>query len=185
VTWRPLLAVGAVLLAVAAAGCGGGDESTSEATGATPAAEWADGFCTAITTWTDELEGLKGQFTSLSSLSEEGLRTAADDLQASTEQLVSDIRGLGAPDTESGQEVKAALDEFASTVETQLADIETAVSGASGITGIASAAQDVLASLSAMTDAFSSALTTISDADAKQELEDALQASPACDEITR
>lgn len=176
--------MGAAALAVAGAGCGGGDESSSETSGATPAAEWADGFCTAITTWTGELESIKDQFSSLSSLSQEGLRSAADDLRASTEQLVADLQDLGAPDTESGTEVEAAIDGLASTLETETADIESTVGGASGITEIPGAARDVLASLSAMSDAFSSTLTTISEADAKRELEDALRASPACDEIT-
>lgn len=179
-----LLGTAAGVLAVAAAGCGGGDEPSSGTSDATPASEWADGFCTAITTWTNELESLKDQFSSLSSLSQDGLRTAADDLKVSTEQLVTDLQDLGTPDTESGQEVKAAIDDLASSLDAGVAEIETTVSGASGITEIPGAASDVLASLSAMSEAFSSTLTTISDADAKRELEDALEASPACSDIT-
>ena len=48
-------------LALVAAGCGGDDEPT-----AAPVDEWADGFCTAISTWTDELEQIRDRFDDLS-----------------------------------------------------------------------------------------------------------------------
>ncbi len=171
----------AAVLAVAAAGCGGSDESSSEAT---PTSEWADGFCTAITTWTDSLTSVKDQFTDLSSFSEEGLRSAADDVRSATDTLVEDLKGLGAPDTESGEEVKSSLDDLSSTLETESDAIQTTVDETSGITELPGAAKDILASLSAMSTAFSSTLDTIENADAKGELEDALEASPACDDLT-
>jgi hypothetical protein len=170
-------------LAIAAAGCGGSDES-SDTTEATPTSEWADGFCTAITTWTDALKAVPDQFTDLSSFSEEGLQSAADDVQSATDTLVEDLKGLGAPDTASGDEVKSSIDDLSSTLETQLDSIQTTVDDTSGITELPGAAQDILASLSAMSTAFSSTLSTIEDADAQGELKDALDSSSACDDIT-
>lgn len=181
---RKLLVTMAVaVLAIAAAGCGGSDESSS-ATETTPASQWADGFCGAITTWTDSLKSVTDQFSDLSSFSEEGLRTAADDLQSATDTLVEDLKGLGTPDTDSGEEVKSSIDELSSKLETELEAIQTTVDDTSGITALPGAAQDITGSLSAMSSAFASTLSTIEDADVQGELKDALESSPACDEIT-
>lgn len=183
-TRKLLVAISVAALAIAAAGCGGSDESSSETTEAAPASEWADGFCGAVSTWTTEITSIRDQFTDLSSFSEDGLRSAAEDVKTATDQLVEDLKGLGAPDTESGDEVKASIDDLASTLETETDSIQTTVDETSGITELPGAVQDVLASLGAMSDAFSSALTTIGDADVQNELQDALESSPECDDIT-
>jgi hypothetical protein len=74
---KTLIACGVATLALLAAGCGGGDESPT----ASPADEWADGFCTAVTTWTDSLQSVTEQFTSPSSLSKDALDQAAIDVK--------------------------------------------------------------------------------------------------------
>jgi hypothetical protein len=181
-TTRLLVAAAVAVLAGAAAGCGGGDESSST-TEATPASQWADGFCTAVATWTDALTGATDQFTDLSSFSEAGLQSAADDVTSATETLVEDLKGLGAPDTESGEEVKASIDELSSTVETELDAIQTTVADTSGITELPGAAQEIASALSAMSSAFSSTLSQLEDADVQGELKDALESSSACDGV--
>src|SRR3990172_6105336 len=175
-----LLATSVAALALLAAGCGGSDESTS----ASPADEWADGFCTAITTWTDSLTSVTEQFSSPSSLSKEGLENAANDVKSSTETLVADLKGLGAPDTESGEAVKSSLDELSTTLEAEVANIESAVEGASGLTELPSAISSITTSLSAMGTAFPSPLQAPESADARGELQPALEASPACADIS-
>ena len=99
---RKALALLALAFVVAvAASCGGSDEAEED-----PTAAWASGFCTAITSWTDELQSITSQFSDTSNLSQEGIQSAADDAKSATEQLVDDLRGLGSPETESGQEVR-------------------------------------------------------------------------------
>ena len=78
-THLPLSAALLVSLALLAAGCGGDDDSSSEATSASPPEEWADGFCSAMTTWTDDLQAAAEPLGDLSSLSEDGIQQAADD----------------------------------------------------------------------------------------------------------
>lgn len=183
-TRKLLIAISIAMLAIAAAGCGGGDNASSETTTeATPASEWADGFCGAVTTWKDDLTAIKNDF-GLDDLSQDGLESAANDLKTSTEALVDDLRVLGAPDTESGEEVKSAIDDLATTIENEMNEIETTVDEASGVADLLTAGQDVLASLETMSNEFQSTLTTIEDADVQNELQDALESSPACDEIT-
>ena len=172
------LAAAAIALSVAAAGCGGSDSEED------PTAAWASGFCTAVTNWTDDLQSVTSQFTDTSNLSEEGIQSAADDVKSSTQSLVGDLRGLGAPPTDSGDAVKSALDGLSTTLEDESTSIQETAQSASGLTGIASAISSISTSLSAMATSFSDALTTIQNADAKGELQSALQDSPDCAEIT-
>jgi hypothetical protein len=62
--------------------------------------------------------------------------------------------------------------------------IQTTVDETSGLTELPGAATDVVASLDAMASAFQSTLSTIRDADVQNELEGALDSSPACDDLT-
>jgi methyl-accepting chemotaxis protein len=178
---RSAVALAAILatLALAAAGCGGSDDGAAD-----PTAAWASDFCGAVTSWTDELQTVTSSFSDTSNLSEDGLRSAADDVKSATEQLVDDIRGLGAPDTDGGEEIRSSLDSLSETLETEAASIEKAVEGISGITGLPSAVSTITASLSAMGTAFTEALQAIENADVEEELQSALEDSPACADIT-
>ena len=173
---RRRLALAGVVVALAgvAAGCGGDD--TEEDT----TAAWASSFCGAITGWTDDLEGVTSQFTDASDLSQEGLQSAAEDVRTSTEDLVDELRSLGRPPTESGEEVETAIDSLSSTLETQTAEIEEAADGVSGLTDLPGAITTITTSLSAMATAFSTTLTTVQDADVQGELQTALEDSPEC-----
>lgn len=179
-----LVAIGVALLAIAAAGCGGGDDAAETTTEATPASEWADGFCTAVSTWQSSLEDISGRFTSLSSLSSENLQAAADDAKTATDELIEDIRALGTPDTQSGEEIEASIDDLGSTLETELDSIQATLDETSGITELPGALKDVSSSIAAMTTAFSDTYSTIRDAGAEDELRDALESSSACDDVT-
>ena len=128
---KTLIASAVAALALVAAGCGGSDEAPT----ASPTDEWADGFCTAITTWTDSIQSVTEQFTDLSSFSQDGLENAANDVKSATDELVTDLKGLGTPDTESGEAVKDSIDELSSTVESEVTTIEDTVQGVSGLTG--------------------------------------------------
>ncbi len=177
-TWIALSAAVAAL-ALVATGCGGSDSSDED-----PTAAWASGFCSAVTSWTDELQTVTSQFSDTSNLSQDGLQSAADDVTSATEQLVDDLRGLGSPETESGDEVRSALDSLSTTLESEAANIEETVEGISGLTGIPSAITAVTTSLSAMGSAFASTLQTIQDADVRDELQTALEDSPECADIS-
>jgi hypothetical protein len=164
----------ALSFVLVAAGCGGSDDEAS------PSAAWASGFCTAVVDWTDSLQEVTSQFTDPSELSVDAFRSAADDAKDATEQLVDDLRALGAPETESGVEIQSSVDLLSSTLETETAEIETAVDGIEGFADLSTAIPTVTASLSAMGTAFANALQSIESADVGGELESALEDSPEC-----
>lgn len=171
-----LLAIIAAALALVATGCGGGDDEPE----ASATDEWAEGFCGAITTWAESLEQATDELRSFNSLSRDAFEQAAEDIRTATGDFADDLQALGTPDTESGEEAKQAVDDFATTLEEDSADIETAVEGVSGVTSIPAAVTDITAALSSMNAAFSSMLRTIRKGDAAGELKTAFEDADAC-----
>ncbi|MFO7573406.1 MAG: hypothetical protein R6W48_12520 [Gaiellaceae bacterium] len=174
-----LVATLVTALALGAAGCGGSDEPEASAT-----VEWADGFCTALTSWTDSLKQIGEQFTDLSNLNQGSLEDAVNDAREATDTLVDDLKDLGTPDTESGQEAKQAVDDLVSTLEGGVSEIEETAEGVSGIAELPSAISSLTTTLTAMSQALSSAVSTIESADVDGELESAFRQAPACDALT-
>jgi methyl-accepting chemotaxis protein len=172
--------VAIVVLAMAgiAAGCGDDDESDAD-----PTAAWASGFCSAVTDWTNELQTITSQFSDTSNLSQDGLESAAGDLRDATDTLVSDIEDLGAPDTDSGEEVKSSLDTLSTTLQDETSEIEDTAQGVSSVADLPSAISTISASLASLGNAFSQTLQTIDDADVDGELRTALEDSPECADI--
>ena len=171
-------------LAVVAAGCGGGGGGTTTTTTSATSA-WANGFCGAFVTWKQQADTIVSQFKSLDSLSKANVQKAADDMNTATSKLLDDLKGLGAPDTPSGQQIKTSIDDLSSTFQTQTDAIKTSVDNASGLTGAITAGQDVLASLAKMNTALQSTISTVENADAGSELQSALQSSPDCQSLSK
>jgi methyl-accepting chemotaxis protein len=164
-------------LALGASACGGDDE--------VPAAQqWAGDLCSAVDTWRDAISSATASVTS--NPSREGLESAADDVTSATETLVDDLRDLGAPDTEAGEQARAAADELADSAESSRETIENAVDEVSGTSGLLEAVSTVSATISQMS---SQLLQTLDDlrslGDADDELREAFQDAPACDGLTQ
>jgi len=163
-------------LALIAAGCGGDDGGGS-------AEAWADDFCTAVTDWTDELEQLGEELGDVSSLTADSIRQAAEDANTATDDFVQRLRDLGAPDTESGDEVESELNELGDELEEQRDEVQQAVEDVEGLGGAADAVGEIGTALAAMGTAIQEALQAVEDADVGGELETALENSEACDEL--
>jgi len=175
-----IVAIVVLALAGIAAGCGGDDDESD----ADPTAAWASGFCSAVTDWTNELQTITSQFSDPSNLSQDGLESAAGDLRDATDTLVSDLKDLGAPDTDSGEAVKSSLDSLSTTLETETAEIEETAQGVSSITQLPGAISTISASLASLGTAFSQTLQSIDNADVGGELQTALEDSPECADIS-
>ena len=167
-----LLAVG-----VLAAGCGSDEPEASSAT------DWADGVCTAINTWADSIKSAADPIKS-GDISEDSLESAADDVKSATDTLESDLEGLGKPDTEAGQQAKDSLDQLSSDLSTETDTIESAVEDVSGVSDIAAAAATVGTSLATMQTQIKSAYTSLTQLDAKGELQTAFQEASSCQQLT-
>jgi hypothetical protein len=176
------LACFAVLLAVVAfaAGCGG-SSSSSDGTSATD--DWANGVCSAITTWTNSLKSatssLKG-----GNVSKDGLQGVADDLKSANETFVDDLKGLGKPDTEAGQQAKESVDKLAGELQSDSSKIEDAVKDVSGASGVLTAVSVVSTTVVSMGSQLQTTFTELQQLDAKGELETAFEQADACKTLT-
>jgi hypothetical protein len=170
------LALAVFAFALLAAGCGDDEEATSSATA------WAEDFCTTVTDWQDELDGIADGLSASSSV--EDFEDAANEASDATDTFVEELRDLGGPETESGQAVEDSLEELSDTVDAEKTELEEAVDDAEGFTGAAGVISEIGSSVAAMATALQTTLQAIEDGDASGELETALEETPACDELT-
>ncbi len=165
------------MLAVLAAGCG------SKSSQPTSTADWANGVCSAFTTWkssiTSSVDALKG-----GNLSQDSLQSTADEMRSATETLESDLKDLGKPDTQAGQQAKDSLDQLSSDLKTDTDSIKTAVDGVSDLSGVASAAATVSTALGTMQSQVTSTVNSLEQLDAQGELQTAFQQSSACQQLS-
>jgi hypothetical protein len=166
-----------LVLAVLAAGCG------SKSSQPMTTADWADGVCSSLTTWkssiTSSADSLKG-----GNLSQDSLQSAGDDVKSATDTLESDLKDLGKPDTQSGQEAQDSINQLSSDLTTDTDSIKTAVDGVSGLSGVASAAATVSATLATMQSQITSTVNSLEQLDASGELKTAFQQSSSCQQLS-
>ena len=166
----------AVLCASFAAGCGG-DDAGNEAS----ATDWADDVCSAISTWTASVaataESLRAD------PGEDALRNAVDNFQSSTNDFVDELQGLGAPETEAGEQAKASVDKLADDVDENVSQMKSAVDDVSGVSGIVEAVTVVSAGLSRLAEEVSTTIASLQDLDTGGELEQAFRDADSCDEF--
>jgi len=81
---------------------------------ASPSA-WADSVCTSLATWRSSITAISD--VSGETLTPESLRQSLGDATTATETLVTDLRQLGPPDLDAGEELKQQLDSAASEIE--------------------------------------------------------------------
>jgi membrane protein implicated in regulation of membrane protease activity len=162
-----------VLLVLALAGCGGDDASASE--------DYADGVCLSLSTWVTEVQE------TVQSLTDAGLATSREDLQASwdetkdaTETLVNDLEQLGPPETEDGERVKSELDALGTELTQQIDAIEQALDSGGGVTAVAA---EVSTAISAAANAVEMTYQDLQGLDPAGELREAFEDSDDCDAL--
>jgi hypothetical protein len=175
-----LLAACLLSLAFLTAGCGGDDGSSSGAT----ADEWADDFCSALTTYTDDLTAIAEPLTDVSSLSEDNIQEAAGNAQDATETFAEDMRSLGTPDIPSGDQVDGAVESLATELESGALELEAAVADVSSDADVPAAVGTITTTLSELGREVGRALQTIEDADTSGELETAFENAESCEDLT-
>ncbi len=166
--------VGALLL-VAAAGCGGSDDQSSAT------AQWADGLCSSITDWTTQLKDVGSSLTDTSSLNEEGITSAVGDVVDATRQLADDVKALGPPETESGQQAQAIVQQLADELQASVQTLEDEFAGGvGGLSGALAKMPTVKTTLSTMSEDAQQAFQQLDQLDVGGELKSALEQAGSC-----
>jgi hypothetical protein len=146
-----LLGLAVVILAVAAAGCGGGDEG--------PSAEeqWAGEICTSIASWRTEVEAITrntADALTQSGATREDLENGIQDGLDATKELTDELRASVPPDTPEGAQAKSEVNAFLDDVRgaddrvrTALADLPEGASLAQVVTQLAGLATSLQSTL--------------------------------------
>ena len=174
-----IAALVSVLALGLAAGCGGDDGGSSDASATD---DWANDVCSAVTDWTSAMTSVASSLRG-GNVSKDSLEEALDNMRDATDQFADDIRGLGRPDTEAGEEAKQTLDGLADDVEKGRDEIDDAVQGADTAQELFAAAPTVTQTLTTMSSDVATAFSSLQQLDAEGELEDAFTQAQSCDEL--
>jgi hypothetical protein len=180
VSLRRLAFVSVLAAVLLAAGCG----KSSTTTSTTSTTDWANSLCTAITTWkasvTSAVDSVKS-----GNISKSSLQTAAKQVETSTQTFADTVKGLGKPDTQAGDQAKKSLDQLSTQIDDGLKQIDDAVSGATSVSGIISAAPVVLNTLKSMGSDVTTTYNQLQSLDASGELTDAFNQASACKTLNK
>ncbi len=164
----------AAALTLSACGGDGGDETVSTS-------EWANNLCTDLDEWKSALLTTANSFSG--NLTPENAQDAADEVGDATETLVGELKDLGKPDTEAGQEAKDEVDNLSDELQTGSDEIQRAADEVSGIDDLPAAAATVAATATRLRTELTSALTTLSQLDSGAEVKSAIDQSSACNDL--
>ena len=170
--------VGIVVAAVAlvGAGCGSSDSGGGETE------SWANGLCSSLQTWTEAVQAAGTTLQDTSSLSPESVGGAIEGVIDATSTLADDVKGLGRPDIESGQQAEETVTELADTLQADADTLQKAIddAGGAGITGVLEQLSTITQTLGSMASAVGQAFTELQALDVQGELESALTDAGSC-----
>lgn len=149
--------------------------------------EWAGAVCTSLSDWRDSITSLAD--VSGESLTADTLRDKLGEAEDATSDLVSQLRDLGPPDLEEGDELQQQLDDSAEELESRFDDLkESAEAAADAPAGeflqqLAGLASDFAALQTAISTTVSSLENADVAEDSKAELQQAFADAPSCQSL--
>ncbi len=175
---RTLLATGLfAAIVLLAGGCGSSNKNAETSTQASATVEWAGGLCSALTTYTTSLTNAAKTLSG--NLSKSGVQDAADSVKSATDTFVSDTKGLGKPDTSSGQQAKDTIDTLSSNLDNDVSTIQDAAGS-----GLLQGASTITTTLTKVQSELTTAFDQLKSLDAKGELSQAFSDAPSCSSLT-
>ena len=150
--------------------------------------EWADSVCTSLSTWRSSITSLAD--VGGGTLTPEALGDKLDEANSATRTLVTELKDLGAPDLEAGDQLKQEVDSAANELESSFDTLKQGAEDAAAATSPAA----FLRGLAALAPQFQALLDTISTTvddlqnanvgeDAKAELQQAFQSASSCQQL--
>jgi len=172
---RLAICTGVTTLALVAGGCGGSDQTNTE--------KWADDVCSSINTWADTLKDARTSLGDTSNLSVSAVQDQISNVQDATKTLTSDLRDLGPPDTEAGNEAEQQINNFTDTLDQQNQVVSDAIgSGINSIPELLTKVSTITGALSAVGTAAQTAYDNIRQLNGAAELQDAFKSQKSCDQ---
>lgn len=172
IAWLPLIAVVALL----AAGCGKSKKPET-------AADWASSFCTSVNTWKSSLNSAIAPLKS-GNVTKDSVQSAFNDFKSATDTFTKDIKSLGKPPTQAGDQAKSDLDQLSSQIDSQVKTIQDAVKNVTSISSALTIVPTVTTALTAMRTDVQTTYGQLKQLDAKGELTTAFQNAQSCQTLT-
>ena len=169
-----------LVLAALAAGCGGdsGDDEAVEP------ATWAAGFCQALQAFTTGISESGSGLTGEGLPSSAEIREAIDAAAAAASTFADDLRDLGRPDVQSGEEISNTLETAARDAgeifEAVKDDVDTEIEDTADVAAVAGAIAD--AARTALT-GIQEATNRLQELDVDGTLAEALEGASACSNL--
>jgi hypothetical protein len=164
------------VLALLAAGCGGGnsDKKANEA--------YAQGVCTAIGTWTTEVKSL----TTVPSggITKASIEAKLSQFETATKNLISQIKAVPAPNTSEGKTAKSQIDALETQVQSTKGAVQSAASKLPAhptVSQITSELSTLVPQFQALKHSAQSTVKTIENAGGS--LADAFKSERACNQL--
>jgi hypothetical protein len=151
-------------------------------------AEWADSVCSSLSDWRSSIATLVDPGDE--SLTAGALRDRLDQADTATNDLVDELRDLGPPDLDAGDEVQRALDSAAAGLAASWADVRSAAADAADAdrTELLGALAEVADDFAELAEQARDVVATLQSAslfgEASDELEAAFAASSSCQQVT-
>ena len=146
--------------------------------------EWAGEVCTSLSDWRDSI-------TSLADVTDapptaDALRDKLGEAEDATSELVAQLKDLGAPDLEAGDELQQQLDESADELESSFDALRDGAEAAADAPP-SEFLQQLASDFAALQTAISTTVTSLQDAnvgdESKAELEQAFADAPSCQSL--
>lgn len=186
---RRTCAVLATAVLLLSAGCGSDDNGASGSASSSPSSSpsgsgrtkaWADDLCTAASTWKAQLNGATAQLRDTANLSANGLKSSLSTMVTATSSFASDLRDLGVPDTQAGDQAQQELSDLGDTLEEQQDVIADTLAGVTTARQLAAALPTLQKAVTTMGTAFTTTAQSLSGLDGADELRQSFESSSAC-----
>jgi hypothetical protein len=165
----------ALLIVVSCTACGGGGSSTTT-TNEQAAQDWADGLCTATSTYITSLTSL-GDTLKGGNITKDSLNQSLDTAKSATQTFSEDVKALGSPPV-SDSKTKNTLEDLQSELSKDADTIKTAMSN------VSNASEVITGTLATVGTQISTAYADIKKADPKGTIQTAFKNAPACSSLT-
>lgn len=175
------LAVLVTTATLLAAGCGG---STDTTTTASPQDQWAADVCGAMSDWKSSITTITTDFSS--GISKDVLTQKVDEAEQATSELADQLKAIGPPETEAGDQAKSEIDQFADTTKSSVDAIKTEVESlqGEGVVGFTAGVASIAGELDTIVQTGKTTLSDIEQLDASGELKTAIENDPTCQSLT-
>ena len=148
--------------------------------GATASEEWAGDVCGAVATWGESISTIATDFSD--GISREVVSEKVADAADATKELVDQLRDIGAPGTEAGDEAKSAIESLADDVESTVDTIKGEVEALpdSGVEGLVAGVAEIRTELTELVAKGRLTLDQIRQLDPADELMEAIESNATC-----